>query len=199
MPEIGQLKEKIKVAEAAVQDIADETLRTKAFEVVLNNLLAVASTEKAKSSEATRTESHNLADNEETAFDTARLVENAGINMDDLSRVIDFTSDNFHIIANVPGDNEGDKQRNAALILLTANFYCRNQREMLSMDLRDAMKDLCISSLVNMATNLGVKSNKIYLRREGIQGSKNTKYIVTTPGIQKGLELIRSLAKGDAS
>lgn len=186
-----KLKEKIALAEKSVESVKDEKLKAKAFEIVLNSLLSEKVTK--SSNTQNKPKPSGIKDSLEgfIVLHPSNLADTLGVELAELSNIIDFTENEFRIIVNIPGKSEGDKQRNASLIILTVLYYCKNQRDIKSSDLRDILRDLGIGSLVNMATNLKIDSS--YWVLKGEPSSKLFYYRITTPGIQKGLEIIKSM------
>jgi hypothetical protein len=184
-----EIKEKIALAEKSVADIKDENLRIKAFEVVLNNLLSGKPATPTISTVAKPKQA--ILERKETKFEPGKLASALGVELDKLKSVIDFSENDFHIISEISGYTEGDKQRNSALIILTIRYYCFDNREILSGELRDFMRDLGIGSLINMATNLNSIRN--FIIRIGKAGSPATRYRISDPGIKQGLKLIKEM------
>lgn len=187
--EEDKIKEKIELAEKAVANIKDEALRVKAFEVVLNNLMSAKEPTQIRHKATTRLQ--EIVEKVPAQFNPQNLSTAIGIEFDGLKSVIDFTDDSFRIIGDIEGASEGDKQRNASVVILTVRYYCIDDREISSGDLRSMLQDLGIGSLVNMATNLNLVKN--FIIKIGQPGSTSTKYRITDPGIREGLRLIRQM------
>lgn len=184
------IKRKIAQAEESVKEIKDEALRVKAFEVILNNLLiGKQSPSTAGGSAIPRKE--DTTEKSQVKLDPNSLVVALGTDFEKLKSIIDFSETDFHIIGNVAGSTEGEKQRNATLLVLTVHYHCVGDREIPSGSLKKILQDLGITSLINLATNL--KASPSFIVRIGEQGSTATKYRITNPGIQEGLRLMKTM------
>jgi hypothetical protein len=190
-----EIKKKIELAEKSVADIKDENLRVKAFEVILNNLLSgkvVTPTIKL-----TAVPKQTITEQKELKFEPEKLASALEVELERLRNIIDFSDDDFHIIVNIPGNTDSDKQKNSALIILTIRYYCLGDREIPSNELRNRMRDLGIGSLINMASNLNSIRN--FIIRCGKPRSPATRYRITDPGIREGLRLLKQLLQKSES
>lgn len=184
--EIEKIKEKIKVAEKAVENVLDPSLKSKAFEVVLNNLL------KVRGPEARSEINTNVIPNENHSFSIKKLCQESNLNEQQLKQIFEFENDKFTIITNIPGNKESRRQQNASLVILTVTNYLYGSKEIKTSELKEYLRDLGIRSLVNLSTHL--KSFENYILKKGRGGGKNVIYRITTPGLMKGIELIRQMA-----
>jgi len=194
--EDNEIQEKIALAEKSVSHMKDEKLRTKAFEVILNNLLShiLSKSEKPNAPNITPqiAKKQPVSELMKSKFEPDKLASALNIDINKLKNIIDLYDSDFHIISDIPGGkSESTKQQNSALIILTIQYYCFNNREILSGDLRKQMSDLGIISLINMSSNLSLM--KSFIVKTGLRGSHDTKYRITDPGIRKGLELIKEM------
>ncbi len=190
------IKIKRELAEKAVEGMTDEKLKLVAFEVILTKLLADESSH-AKPSEMpvykAFKEEMKVGSTEikQKTFSPESLAKELGLELDRLKNVIEFTEDDFHIISNIPGEKDWEKQLNASLVVLTINYYCRGEREVLAGDLRNILQDLGIRSLLNMATNITYQNN--FIVKIGKPGSHYTRYRITNPGLQNGIDIIKNM------
>lgn len=185
---IDELKEKIKLAQQAVEDVSDPKLKEKAFEVVLNNLIIGTKQQVAtlqNDNQPIQTQ-NNLTNNSLYNFLNA-----ANITEQQITNIFDLDGESIRIIGAIPGNTDSKKQRNATLILLTAKHYIKSEREVDVPELKKILEDLGIGSLVNLSTNLKGFENFIIMK--GSKGSKSTSYRITNPGITQGVELIRGM------
>ena len=194
--ETNLLKEKIKIAEKAVEDMKDPDLKKKAFEVILNKLVSPVEKTQAEKKESViatlKTEElPTEKDEKERVFNPERLLEATGFTLEKLSNILDFDKNQFHVVASIPGKSHAEKQKNAALLILTTYYYCTGEREYDSGKLRRMMQDLGIKSLINMATLLQNFEN--YFIKKGKPGSRTTVYRITNPGLQEGVNLIKQI------
>lgn len=196
--ETEKLKEKIKIAEESVKDMQDAELKKKAFEVILNRLITVASDKQIRKQEAIIDEPKNTIEEPITKnFEPNKLSEATGLTMEELGNIIDLDGNNFHVVAQIPGKSFSEQQKNAALLIITANYYCTGEREYDAGKLRKRLEDLGIKSLVNMATIL--QSFENYFVKKGEKGSRLTAYRITNPGLQEGVKLIKQMGGKDES
>lgn len=195
-----KIKEKIKIAEETVKDMQDAELKKKAFEVILNKLITpeIEVPSRKQNNTQQQEEIKNQDSTEKTPsqdFNPEKLTEATGMPIDRLGSVIDFDGNDFHVVAQIPGKSHSEKQKNAALVIITTNYYCTGNRDYDAGKLRKRLEDLGIKSLVNMATILQNFEN--YFVKKGEQGSKSTAYRITNPGLQEGIKLIRQLGENN--
>jgi len=183
MTTTDQMKEKIQQAERAVENMTDVNLKTKAFEVILNNLLSDKSAAKSTSGPEV-TSSEKDAD-----FSISKLQKISELNEDQLAQLVEFDENDFTIIASVPGKLETAKQQNATLLILAVMNYVYGSKEMNTTILRKKLTDMGIGSLTNLSTNL--KSFENYIVKKG--DVKDVTYRITTPGLKKAIELMKNL------
>jgi len=187
-----KLKEKIKIAEESVKDMHDAELKKKAFEVILNNLINVAPDRHTKKQEPSPSEPKSVAEEPVTKiFEPNKLADASGLSVEELGNIVDFDGNDFHVVAQIPGKSFSEQQKNAALLIITTNYYCTGDREYDAGKLRKRLEDLGIKSLVNMATILQGFEN--YFVKKGEKGSRLTAYRITNPGIQEGIKLIKEI------
>jgi len=187
-----KLKEKIKIAEESVKDMHDAELKKKAFEVILNKLINVTPDKHTKKQEPSPSEPKNVGEESVTKiFEPNKLADASGLSVEELGNIVDFDGNDFHVVAQIPGKSFSEQQKNAALLIITANYYCTGDREYDAGKLRKRLEDLGIKSLVNMATILQGFEN--YFVKKGEKGSRLTAYRITNPGLQEGIKLIKEI------
>ncbi|MBS3105140.1 hypothetical protein J4234_02700 [Candidatus Woesearchaeota archaeon] len=185
---IDELKEKIKLAQQAVEDVIDPKLKEKAFEVVLNNLISGNN----QLVPILQTDSQPIQTQNKVTNDKLYNFLNAtNVTEQQITNIFDLDGESIRIIGAIPGNTDSKKQRNATLILLTAKHYIKNEREINVPELKKTLEDLGIRSLVNLSTNLKGFENFIIMK--GSKGSKSTSYRITNPGVTQGVELIKGM------
>lgn len=196
--ETGIIKELIQKAEKSVEDMGDEKLKLKAFEVVLNNLMKSSNEEKANSysklpgfSELPK--SGELINKQINKLSEDNLLNKLNISNTQLNSIIDFDGDDFRILPRIQGNSEAEKQKKASLIIITIKYYCYGSKEINTVELKNKLQDMGIKSLNNMATHL--KDYENYMVKKGKQGSPETSYRITDPGLNEGLKLIKELGE----
>lgn len=115
------------------------------------------------------------------------------VTQDELLKIFDFEENVINILVHPQGDNEGEKQITATILLLTAYYYYFNEQEISSSELRQKLQDVGITSLVNLSTNLRLYPN-LLVHKKSKKGSTNTYYRITIPGLELGRSLIRKNA-----
>ncbi len=190
MIETGEIKEFIKKSEESVEGVNDEKLRLKAFEVVLNNLIK-SSIEEKNISYSEKPKSKDVVNKSMDKLNKDNLLN--ALNMSDiqLNNIVDFDDNDFRILPRIQGKSEAKRQQQATLIILTVKYYCYDDREINTSELKNKLRNMGIKSLENMATNL--KDFENYIIKKGEQRSPATLYRVTDPGIKEGLKLIKEL------
>lgn len=195
--DVEKLQVKIRAAEEAVKEIKDSELKKKAFEIVLNRLLLSVEektvTEKSEPREEKNSQDSRSETDGKKEFNPTKLIEATKLTAEQLGNVIDFDEGNFHVVATIPGKSYADQQKNAALLVLTANYYCSGEREYDAGKLRKRLEDLGIKSLMNMATIL--KNYENHFVKKGDAGSRSTVYRITNPGLQEGINLMKRLGE----
>jgi hypothetical protein len=189
--EVEELKKKREMAQEAVKDMQDESMKQKAFEVILNYLLQEKYEVKKSITVAPKTDLVSEKKEPSLALTPDSLATALNVEIDRLNEIIDFSPNEFHIIAPIPGGSHKERQQNATLLILTTNYYCTSEREMGAKVLAAMMRDLGIKSLANLALNL--KNFENFIVKKGEQGDPRTNYRITDPGLRRGLDLIREL------
>lgn len=115
------------------------------------------------------------------------------ISQEELSKIFDFEEKVINLLVHPRGDNEGEKQITATILLLTAYYYYFNEPEISSSELRQKLLDVGVTSLVNLSTNLKLYPN-LLVHKKSKKGSTNTCYRITIPGLELGRSLIRRIA-----
>jgi len=125
----------------------------------------------------------------------AELCKCAKVSKESLLKLFYFEDEKLKPIFDIKRNTAKEKQIDSTLAILCVRYYLLGKNSISSIELRGMLKDLGISSLTNMATNLSEAKGLII--GEGVPGSQNFIYKITQPGIKRGLEIIRGLSNDD--
>lgn len=191
------MKEKIRIAEESVKDVEDKELKKSAFEVILNKLLSSESKQISYGGEIKDFPISEVLTNKPESkkglIDKENFAKVTGSTVEKLCDIFDFDDEDIHILCEIPGKNDAEKQKNASLLYFTSAYYCKGVRECDIKTLNKKMSDLGIKSLGNVSTNL--KNFENFFVQKGKKGSAATIYRITNPGLRRGVEFIKNTCK----
>lgn len=184
--ETKEIKEKIQLAITLVEDVP-EPFKTKAFEVVLSNLLEGFLPKKTrplfpKEAKESRETAQSIEDKIE------RLAKIVDIEVSQLKDIFQFEEKEPIFIGRVEG-TEAEKQVQACRLIILVSKEVYEQEWVDGSFLWKVLKDLGIGSLDNLSRNL--KSREDEFRMMGQKTGK--KYKLTEPGRRNALQSLRQL------
>lgn len=143
------------------------------------------------SSKSTNTfhEPKEIIESEGNGFE--RLSKDSGLTSEELREMFQIYEDDIIILKDIPGSTP-EKQLKASLLLLTFKRYLYNTTELEASELKKFLEKLAIGSLSILSANL--KKYKSYIITKGKAGSNKYKYVITIPGLKKGIEIIKELS-----
>ena len=107
----------------------------------------------------------------------------------DILNIINFGEDGeFNFLFNIDGKNEAEKQVNATLCTLTVLYYCKDQEEITTINLKQKLEFLGINLLDNLSHTLKKQKRLVILK--GKKGSSKFNYKITQPGLTAGLKIL---------
>lgn len=121
-----------------------------------------------------------------------KILENTGINKNQLENVFNIEEDDFKVVATINGKNEVERQIKASLIILTAFYYCYGKDEIKSRELVNKLRWLGIKSLGNLSKNLKREECSQFIIISG--KGNNINYQILNQGLKKGIEIIKEIA-----
>lgn len=110
------------------------------------------------------------------------------ISENEIRNVLEFENEQFVITKKILGNTTAEKQVNASLLILTAWEIGTNTHWIKVTQLADSLRDLHID-IKHLGENLSARRD--YFSIKGTR--KGASYHVTTRGIEKGAELLKSL------
>lgn len=118
------------------------------------------------------------------------LAEKIGTEENDIHNFLHFEEDSkFHLLFNITGRNESEKQLKGTLIILTISHYCYGVSSILSKELVRKLETMRIKSLDHI--NHTLKKSKRYIVFSGKRGDPNSSYTITMPGLDEGIKIIK--------
>lgn len=183
-----------KKAEKMTQSVSDPELRKIAFKEALSSLLGRKKNETLLGKKG-RTGTEESKDEEIRPFDIKKIAAELRLEKKFLESAIDFDGSDAHILIEIPGKKEWEKQLNATLIIMTLRYVGKNDREILAINLKKELMDLGIGT-ANLATTLKSEASK-YITRKTTRGSHDSKYRLTNPGRKRGLEILKAALSGE--
>lgn len=122
-----------------------------------------------------------------------KLAKSAGIEIDQVKQIYDFEKEDLTLLVEAGGEDVGEKQLRATLVILVGLSYCYEKEEILSGVLGKKLKTLGIS-LANLARNLD--EHPRFVLPVGKPKSTKFQYKITVPGKNEGLKIVRELVVG---
>lgn len=114
----------------------------------------------------------------------------------DVCNIISFEEgEEFTFLFSIDGKNEPEKQLNATLCILTVFYYCYDQDEIATNNLKQKLEFLGIKSLDHLSHNLK-KHKKLFILKGKARSSKFN-YKVTQPGLNAGLNILSEKMKAN--
>jgi len=185
--QVKEIKKKIQLAKQSVADI-EEPFKTKAFEVILSNLLKTTEGEKVRGI-ATHPIKVKTKGTKTLDQKIAELAKAANVDASKMKDIFEFEGDNVIFIGKVEG-KEVEKQVKISECLLAAHKVVYGKTWVESSILCKALDDYGVGSLANLAKNLGKCSSDIRTKGKG----RWKKYKLTQQGFENALALIKQLS-----
>jgi hypothetical protein len=107
---------------------------------------------------------------------------------DELNELFDFEAQRIHMLEALKGTTDSKTQLNTALCYLTAQSYYFQNQEIESADLTEIIEELGIGAISHLHGNLSKHRKLLIPKREK---KRISSYRITTPGIQKGIILLK--------
>ena len=183
--EVEEIKKKIQLAMNSVKDVP-EPFKTKAFEVILSNLLIEFSPKKPLPS--THTEKRPIEGEVSVEEKMAKLAKIANLEVNQLKDIFHFGEKEPVFIGRVDG-TEAEKQAQICRFLLLASHEVYGIEWVESSFLWKTLQDYGIGSLGNLATNIAKRENEFRAMGRG----KGRKYKLTEQGRQNAIESLKQL------
>lgn len=107
--------------------------------------------------------------------------------VNDLEYLFNFKEESLEL-ATISGETWEEKQINASLCILTANYYCFGNGEIISSDLAKLLKKIKMGSMANLSKNLAKYTH--FIDMEEVHKTKKI-YKIKGPGRNEGLKIIK--------
>lgn len=111
------------------------------------------------------------------------------IDIKHLNEIIEIKDNNILLNAKFPDDKESVKQQKAAIMILTAMYYCLDVDTISTSDLKEKLKWLGIKSLQMLSPYF--KKIPELIEGFGKVGSKNFKYKIKYQGLEKAIDYFK--------
>jgi len=184
--ETEEIKEKIQLAMSLVEGVP-EPFKTKAFEVILSNLLEGVLPKKASHILHEETKVTEATRNIEPKIQ--KLAELVGTEVRQLKDIFQFEENRPIFIGRVNG-TEAEKQVQICRLVIFVLKEVYGQEWVEGSFLWKILQDYGIGSLENLATNLKARENEFRMMGQ----KRGRKYKLTEPGRQNALQSLRQLA-----
>lgn len=184
--ETEEIKEKIKLAMSLVEDVP-EPFKTKAFEVILSNLLGGVFPKKGSDILPEETKVAEVTRNIELKIQ--KLAELVGIEVSQLEDIFQFEEKGPTFIGRVNG-TEAEKQVQVCRLAILVLKEVYGQEWVEGSILWKILQDCGIGSLDNLAKNLKAQGNEFRMMGQ----KRGKKYKLTEPGRQNALQSLKQLA-----
>ncbi len=190
------IKELIDIALKSVEDIKDQTLREKTYEIVLSSLLSKEKkpVEQIPVNKVEIPKEDNGFD-EKTSNPILKIAGKFNVDSFKIKDYFEFNGGDIEILFPISLKSVADEQLYFTLILLTLKKIGFDEREIDSADLRKSAKLRGIKSLVNLSTNLK-KYPEYVIHKHAKIGSISGSYKLTTEGYNRGFEIIMNVLNG---
>ena len=180
-----EIKKAIALAKEAVNDIMDQELKLRTYEIILNNVLG-------KKNETNITHHETFKSRIQTNKSSYELLASKiNCNPERIEDLFDINDDVF-LLFPIKRDSTLEEQVLFLLVYLTVKTICFDQKEIRSSILREKMAMKQVANLKSLSTNIK-KIPSLIIHKLGKKGSTKTSYRITHEGISKGLSIIQQI------